>query len=230
DETVAHLAGDHEAHVLTLAGFAGLPAIKEPLSRAVRRDLTRYIRAKKLVDPIIVGHSMGGFIAYWLASYHPELVGPTIIVDAGPALSGDLDEAKALRKQWKNASDEEFAATTRMVFMSMTTDPRRMEPVLAGVVKSDRAAIGNAVYEMMTTDLTEKVEEIKAPVLVLAADGGYQKRIRAQVAPIADHEVIVVPRAKHFVMFDDPPAFFRAIDKFLADHPAKKKRKPASAE
>jgi pimeloyl-ACP methyl ester carboxylesterase len=41
DETVAHLGEDYEAHVLTLAGFAGLPAIKEPLSKAVRRDLTR---------------------------------------------------------------------------------------------------------------------------------------------------------------------------------------------
>jgi pimeloyl-ACP methyl ester carboxylesterase len=224
DETVAHLGDDYEAHILTLAGFAGLPAIKEPLSKAVRRDLTRYIRAKKLRDPIIVGHSMGGFIAYWIASYHPDLVGPTIIVDAGPALSGDLDEAKALRKQWKNATDEEFVSTTRLVFMSMTTDAKRMEPVLAGVVKSDRVAIGNAVYEMMTTDLTDKVEEIKAPVLILAADGGYQKRIREQVAPIPNHEIVVLPKSKHFVMFDDPTGFFAAIDKFLADNPAEKRR------
>ena len=192
--------------------------------RSTVRSPTRYIRAKKLRDPIIVGQSMGGFIAYWIASYHPELVGPTIIVDAGPALSGDLDEAKALRKQWKNATDEEFVSTTRLVFMSMTVDAKRMEPVLAGVVKSDRVAIGNAVYEMMTTDLTDKVDEITAPVLIVAADGGLQQRIRDQVAPIPKHEFIVLPKAKHFVMFDDPTGFFRTIDKFLADHPAEKKK------
>src|SRR6185369_14421024 len=98
-ETVEHLGDAYQAHVLTLSGFAGRPPISEPLSAAVRRDLTRYIRAKKLVDPIIVGHSMGGFIAYWIASYHPDLVGPVIIVDASPALSGGLDEAKAIRSR-----------------------------------------------------------------------------------------------------------------------------------
>src|SRR5437016_6014437 len=52
DETVAHLGDDYQAHVLTLSGFAGRDAIDEPLSAAVRRDLTRYIRSRHLRDPI----------------------------------------------------------------------------------------------------------------------------------------------------------------------------------
>ncbi|MBA2541886.1 MAG: alpha/beta hydrolase, partial [Deltaproteobacteria bacterium] len=91
ESTVEALGEGYETHVLTLSGFAGRPAIKEPLSAAVRRDLARYIRSRKLDRPIIVGHSMGGFIAYWLASYHPDLTGPVIVVDAGPALSGDME-------------------------------------------------------------------------------------------------------------------------------------------
>jgi N-formylmaleamate deformylase len=220
DDTVAHLGDDYETHVLTLSGFAGHDAIGEPLSAAVRRDLTRYIRSRHLRDPVIVGHSMGGFIAYWIASYHPELVGPVIIVDAGPALSGDIDEAKALRARWKNASDEEFADGMRAAFTSMTSVPKKMEPVIAQVTRSDRRAIGDAVYEMITTDLTDHVKEITAPVLVIAADGGYQQRIRAQIETIPDHEMIVLPRTRHFVIYDDPDGFFKAIDKFLDDHPA----------
>ena len=34
--TVAHLGDAYQAHVLTLAGFAGLPPIKQPLSAMVR--------------------------------------------------------------------------------------------------------------------------------------------------------------------------------------------------
>src|SRR6478752_931011 len=102
----------------------------EPLSAAVRRDLTRYIRSRHLRDPVIVGHSMGGFIAYWIASYHPELVGPVIIVDASPALSGGLDEAKELRTKWRKASDEEYFGAVRAKFNSMTHNPRRMAPVI----------------------------------------------------------------------------------------------------
>jgi N-formylmaleamate deformylase len=219
DQTVAHLGDDYETHVLTLAGFAGNEAINEPLSAAVRRDLTRYIRSRNLRDPIIVGHSMGGFIAYWIASYHPELVGPVIIVDAGPALSGDIDEAKALRSRWKNAGDDEFTAGMRAAFTGMTSEPRKMAAVIEAVTRSDRRAIGNAIYEMVTTDLTDHVKDITAPVLIIAADGGHQQRIRAQVETIPDHQMIVLPRTHHFVMYDDPDGFFKAIDRFLDAHP-----------
>ncbi|HEY0189984.1 MAG TPA: alpha/beta hydrolase [Kofleriaceae bacterium] len=226
DETVAHLGDDYESHVLTLAGFAGVDAIDEPLSAAVRRDLTRYIRSHKLHDPIIVGHSMGGFIAYWIASYHPELVGPVIVVDAGPALSGDLDEAKDLRDKWKRSTDEELEANLRGAFMSMTSAPKKMEAVLPAVAQSDPRSIGDAIYEMIATDLTEHVQEITAPVLVIAADGGFQTRIRAQIETIPHHEMVVLPHTHHFVMYDDPDGFFKAIDKFLAEHPSDR---PAAA-
>jgi pimeloyl-ACP methyl ester carboxylesterase len=221
NDTVAHLGADYQAHVLTLAGFAGTDPIGEPLSAAVRRDLTRYIRSHRLRDPIIVGHSMGGFIAYWIASYHPELVGAVVVVDAGPALSGDLDEARALRARWKNASDEQFTEGMRAAFTGMTSAPRKLAPVIDAVTRSDRRAIGDAIYEMVTTDLTDHVKDIAAPVLVIAADGGYQQRIRAQIETIPDHEMVVLPRTKHFVMYDAPDQFYKAIDRFLDAHPAR---------
>lgn len=229
DSTVEHLGDGYESHVLTLAGFAGQDAIAEPLSAAARRDLTRYIRSRHLRDPIIVGHSMGGFIAYWIASYHPELVGPVIVVDAGPALSGDLDEARALRARWKHAGDDEFRDGMRAAFLAMTSAPKKMAPIADAVVRSDRRAIGDAIYEMITTDLTDHVKDITAPVLVIAADGGYQQRIRAQIETIPDHEMIVLPRTRHFVMYDDPDGFFRAIDRFLDAHPAGRPGKAARA-
>ncbi len=218
-EVVAHLGDDYEAHVLTLSGFAGRDPIDEPLSAAVRRDLTRYIRAKRLKDPIIIGHSMGGFIAYWIASYHPDLVGPVIIVDASPALSGGLQEAKGLRTKWKRATDAQYTAQIRAAFNSMTKVPKRMAPVIDEIVRSDRKTIGDAIYEMVMTDLRDRVKDISAPVLIIAADGGLQKRIREQTESIPDHEVVVIPNAHHFVMWDEPAAFFKVLDRFLEDHP-----------
>jgi N-formylmaleamate deformylase len=217
-EVAQHLGENHETHTLTLSGFAGRPAIDEPLSEAVRRDLARYIRAKRLWHPIIIGHSMGGFIAFWMASYHPELVGPIVIVDASPALSGDLDDAKYLRDRWRNASDEQFFGQVRAKFMSMTRNPRRMKPIIDLIVKSDRAAIGDAIFEMMQTNLTKDVANIVAPVLIVAADGGYRHRIKAQTAVIPNHEMVVLPGTGHFVMWDDPDGFFRVIDRFIAEN------------
>ncbi len=218
DGTVAHLAGKYQAHVLTLAGFAGLPPIGKPLSATVRKELARYIRSKRLDHPVIVGHSMGGFIAYWIAANLPDLVSGVIIVDAGPALSGDLEEAKSLRDQWRGATDEEFADRTRVMFSGMVNDPKRLAPILDDLAKSDRKTLGDAVYELMTTDLRDKIAEITAPVLVVLADGGLQDRIKAQVAPIPHHEIVVLAHTHHFLMYDDPEGFYRAVDKFLAKH------------
>jgi N-formylmaleamate deformylase len=219
--TVEHLGEGYQTHVLTLSGFAGRPAIDEPLSAAVRRDLTRYIRSRRLRHPVIVGHSMGGFIAYWIATYHPELVGPVIVVDAGPALSGDLEEARLLRSKWRRVADDEFAKLTRAKFRSMSRKkPPELEPVVAKVALSDRRAFADAIYELITTDLTAQVRDIQAPVLILAADGYFQHRIRKQVQTIPDHEMIVFAGAGHFVMFDAPERYFAAIDRFLAAHPA----------
>lgn len=217
DDTVAHFTSKKfQTHVLTLSGFAGRPAIKEPLSAAVRRDLTRYIRSRKLSNPIIIGHSMGGFIAYWIASYHPELTGPIIVVDAGPALSGDMEEAKQLRSQWKTVSEEEFANLTRIAFLSMSKKkPKKMEPMVAKVAQSDQRAFADAIYELVTTDLTGEVKDIKAPVLILAADGGFKERIKSQVETIPNHEMVVLPGTGHFLMYDDPERYFAEIEKFL---------------
>jgi len=98
---------------------------------------------------------------------------------------------------------------------------QEMAPVADAVIRSDRRAIGNAIFEMVTTDLTDKVKDITAPVLVIAADGGYQQRIRAQIETIPDHALIILPHTRHFVMYDDPAGFYKAVDKFLDDHPAK---------
>ncbi|MGE0871341.1 MAG: alpha/beta fold hydrolase [Kofleriaceae bacterium] len=218
DEMAEHYKDDYESHVITLSGFAGREPIDEPISAAVRRDLARYIRAKKLDKPIIVGHSMGGFIAYWMAAYHPALIGPVIIVDASPALSGDIDAARYLRDRWKQLTDAELVARIRGKFMGMTKFPNKMRPIIKLIEKSDRRTIGNAVFEMMTTNLLPQVKQIQSPVLIVAADGGYQHRIRAQTAGIPTHRMVVLPRTRHFVMWDDPPAFYKVVDAFLAEH------------
>jgi pimeloyl-ACP methyl ester carboxylesterase len=220
DDTVAHLDGV-EAHVLTLAGFAGRKPIKPPLAATVRKELVRYIRAHKLRNPILVGHSMGGFIAYWVAETAPQLIGGVIVVDAGPALADtDLETAHTLRNAWAQAGDDELPDQVKAAYSAMTNDPKRIAPFLDAITRSDRQTMGDAIFELVRTDLRDQLGKINAPLLLVLADGGYQQMYRAQVEPVPDHEVLVIPHTRHFVMFDAPDAFVKAIAKFLAVHPA----------
>lgn len=218
DATAEHLEG-FESHILTLAGFAGQEPIDKPLSATVRKELTRYIRSHRMKKPVVVGHSMGGFIAFWIATNFPENTGPVIIVDAGPALSGDLDEAKQLREKWRDASDEEFAQKARFMYQGMARNKKALAPIAAKAAKSDRKALGDAIFEMMRTNLTSEMDKIESPVLLVLADGYFKTRIQKQVAAIRDKQVVILPTG-HFVMLDDPPAFYKAIDGFLEAHPA----------
>ena len=218
DDTVAHLSASYQTHVLTLAGFAGQPRIHKPLSATVRRELIRYIRSRKLDKPIIVGHSMGGFIAYWLAATAPELLGGVIVVDAGPALSDtDVETARTLRKLWTQAEDAEFTQQVHDAYIGMGADSKRMDKVIAEVDRSDRMAMGDAIYEMTVTDLRAKMSNIKAPVLLVLADGSFVQHYRDLVANIPRIDIHVLPHTHHFVMFDDPKGFFGLVDTFLGN-------------
>jgi pimeloyl-ACP methyl ester carboxylesterase len=219
DATVEHLTGV-QSYVLTLAGFAGQKPIKPPLAATVRRELVRYIRSHHLEHPIVIGHSMGGFIAYWLAASAPDLLGGVVVVDAGPALAdNDVETANSLRNMWAQAGDDELPQQVRNAYTSMTTDPKRIEPYLAAIAKSDRQTMGDAIYELVTTSVADKVAKITAPLLLVLADGGYQQMYKQQAAAVPHHEVVVLPHTRHFVFFDDPAGWYRVIDKFLAEHP-----------
>jgi pimeloyl-ACP methyl ester carboxylesterase len=215
DGTVDRLEGV-EAHVLTLAGFAGTDPTKPPLIAKTRKQLVRYIRSNQLKDPIIVGHSLGGFIAYWLAATAPDVVGGIVVVDAGPRYFANDESARLLRNTWAQAGDDELPVQVRTVFSWMTNNPKHVAPYIDQIAKSDRQTIGDAIYELVKTDITDKVPSITAPVLLVLADGGLQERYRKQAAGIDDLQVVVVPRAKHFVMLDDADRFAELLSAFIA--------------
>lgn len=231
-DTVAHLRG-YETHVLTLAGFAGKPRIDAPLAKTTVDELVRYIRDRGLDAPVLIGHSLGGSIAYWVAAEAPDLVGPTIVVDSGaPMGPGDREAAGSAaqtRELWRDASDQQFAKQVKDTFGSMAANRERLQPMIAEVAKSDRTAIGDAIYELQTTNLRERLTEIRAPVLLVLADGSLQDGFRRQAARIRNREVVVVPNTGHFVMVDDPDGFFAAVDGFLAKHELVAERTGASS-
>jgi N-formylmaleamate deformylase len=177
--TVDHFKDRYQCHVFTLAGFAGQPAIATPMMETVRKDLASYIREQKLAHPVVVGHSLGGFLAFWIAATEPDLVGPIVSVDGGtffPALidpNATAESAKAsadnMRQMMVGQSREQFAVQNKMFLAAMITDPKNVEAVAPTCGKSDPKAVAQAMYELMTTDLRDPVARIKTPALLIAS-------------------------------------------------------------
>ena len=238
DDFVNHYAGRYEMHVLTLAGFGGERALPETTLASVRAELAGYIREAGLRKPIVVGHSLGGALAFALAEREPETVGAVVAVDGvpylpalmNPAATPELMAARArqLADAIAQAPPEAFRAQNRASVATMVSAPADVDRIAAWGAASDPRTVGNAMAELMTTDLRADEGRIRVPVLLFAAAkeattpearSALSAAYEAQVAQIGDHRVVLAEHARHFVMLDDPSFLYATFDAF-APHAA----------
>lgn len=234
DGTVEHLKDRYQCHVLTLAGFAGQPRIPAPFLETVRNDLAAYIRDQKLDHPIIIGHSLGGFLALWLAAHDPELPGPLVIVDSMPFLpagsmpSATVETARPMAEMIRTSmavARPQFVTNSETWVRTMVTRPADFDRVMSWVKDTDPQAAGDAMFDLFSHDLREDVARIKSPALVLGTWIAYkdyatreevERRFRDQYTKLKNCRIIMAD-TRHFIMLDDPKWFYQQIDGFLAN-------------
>jgi N-formylmaleamate deformylase len=243
--TVAHFKNRYTCYVLTLAGFAGVPAIQRPLLLTVREDLAAYIVKHHLDKPVIVGHSLGANVALDLAEHHPELVGPVVIVDSLPFYAGAWFQAKTLAdaqpiiKQMSAGMAQETQQQYLMYAKSgaatkyMVTSPENLQELEQWSVDSDMHTVNNSMIELVSEDLRPDLSRITSPTLVLGTWIGVRAQLaerhisvsRAETVSTFEQQYENLPhlhfamsdQARHFIMFDDPQWFYAQLDKFLAN-------------
>ena len=225
-----------DMHVLTLAGFAGVPALRTDKYLEAERDaIIRYIHDNHLERPVLVGHSLGAFLAFWVAAKAPELVGPIIAVDGVPFLPGLLDTSMTPAKAMGQAAQfsamaatftpDQLAMQMVMVMRAQSRDSSHSAMGARWGRASDGATMGRAMAEMLTTDLRAEIAAIRTPVLLIAAGFDFTEDRRtlvlasyaAQVSRIPDRRVVMARNARHFVMLDDPQYLYSMIDEFLSN-------------
>lgn len=235
DSVVEHFSSRYRLHVLTIAGFAGVPAVDGPLLPRVRDELIAYMREENLDQPVLVGHSLGAFLAFWVASTVPDAVGPIVAVDGVPFMpaltnpfanvAGVKAQAERMRALYRSMTPEQLGMQIRMVLAHMISDPANIARAADWAAQSDGHATGQAIYELMTTDLRAEAANIRANVLLIAAAKtvasipdrleAVQKAYEAQVARVPNHRVIAALGALHFVMLDDAEYLHSTMDAFL---------------
>jgi len=232
--TAQHLCGPRQCHVLTLAGFAGQPAIEGELLPQVESQLAEYIATNKLGKPVLIGHSLGGFVAMKFAASHPDMVGKLVIVDSLPALGATqvpnitADQLKqmagVMRERMLASAETEYAASQRRTVMTMVSKPEDVDRIAGWGQRSDRKAVAGAMHDLMANDLRDDVARIQAPTLVLGAWVAYkdyaprdaiEQVYRTQYARLPGVRVEMADSARHFIMYDDPAWMYDRIDQFL---------------
>lgn len=239
-ETCAALQADRvQCHIVTLPGFAGLPsagdASKDAWLADMRDRLLAYVESRKLREPVVLGHSLGGFLALQMAIKQPSALDRLVIVDAlaflgavqnPAATTGSVKPmAEAMRTRMRSQDEAEYRAGVSGALKGMAHDPKRIETLTTWGNASDREITSQAMYELMTTDLRGELDQVKVPTLVLGAWAAYAPYgstkestaaiYRAQYARLAGVRIEMSEGGYHFLMWDDPQWLQSQVRGFL---------------
>jgi len=232
--TVAHYATHYQCHTVNLAGFAGVAPIQGPLLQQAEDGLSQYIKEHHLDHPVIVGHSLGGFVAMKFAADHPDQIGKLVIVDSLPALGATQmpnatpDQLRMVAEQVRSNMEKGDAASQeasqRQVVQSMVTKDADVERIVQWGKASDRHTVVESMYDLMASDLRPQLAQVKAPTLVLGTWIAYKQyapreaieaTFQQQYAKLAGVKIEMADHARHFIMYDDPDWMFERMDAFL---------------
>jgi hypothetical protein len=91
---------------------------------------------------------------------------------------------------------------------------------------SDPTTAGDAMFDVMLTDLREPLKQTSTPILMLGASGAFtqdaqykqaEALYRAQFIDVQTAKVVMNNKVRHFIMFDDLAWLEQQIEQFLGN-------------
>ncbi|PSL45387.1 pimeloyl-ACP methyl ester carboxylesterase [Chitinophaga niastensis] len=237
DDAAVHFSKNFECHIITLPGFGGQPPIQsDSLLTTIVRQLAVYIQQNNLKKPVIVGHSLGGWLALKLGILYPELTGDIVCVSCAPFLpalsmgaemtvEGSREIGMKIKKGIVSQNAAQVKLTQQAMLGSMMRDPDRIAQVAAMGTHSDQATQGEAMYELFSNDLRNSLETIDSRILVLGDWQSYKEygashesvyeNLKGQFRQARQVKIAISDTSRHFIMFDEPQWFYSQTDDFL---------------
>lgn len=230
------LRATHRVHLIQIAGFAGEPAranatgdVFVPTAEAI----DAYLVERKLGPVTVVGHSLGGSMALYLAQQHPEHVKAVMVVDSMPFLAQMFGGARMTPETAKPMATamrdgmaqggESYAAGVKRQIAQMATADADKQLITDWGLASDPSVAGRAMYDLLLLDQRPGLPQTKVPLTVIypdnapvgakagMMDGYYAAAYKAAPAVTLKR----VDASLHFVMLDQPQVFAAALDDFL---------------
>jgi pimeloyl-ACP methyl ester carboxylesterase len=182
-------------------------------------DLAWVCGRLELAKPVVVGHSMGGIVAFDLAARYPDLPSGVVMLDAAVVLPSAARAAiptllEQLRGPGYREALRDYAANSLFI---PTDDRERMERILEGMSSAPQHVVVSAFEGLRDYDPTEASGGLAVPAVYIAAD---EARPRSDMARF--HEL--APRilygktvgSGHFCQLEVPRQINAMIERFLA--------------
>lgn len=227
--TVARrLAATHRVIVADLRNHGASPHAEPMDYPSMAADVAALIEARAGGRAAVIGHSMGGKVAMWLALTRPALVERLVVVDVAPVSYRPTLQAYAaamravpLRAGMRRVEADAAlaAAIADPAERAFLVQNLRFDADSAPAWRLNLAAIEPAVPAISAFPDPPAGARYDGKVLVVAGErSGY---VRAEhhgtVLRLFPHAAfVVVPGAGHWVHAEAPEPFLRAVEPFLA--------------
>jgi len=229
--TADRLKVHYRLHLIQIAGFAGEPVrgnargeVLAPTAEAI----DAYLAEQHLTPATLIGHSLGGTTALYLAEHHGDHLKKILIVDALPFFAVTMAGPNATVDSVKPIADmvrvsTQPAPNMDKMIAGMVTAPSDRDMVTAWGAASDRGAVNRAFADDLTLDLRPGLAAVTVPVTLLYPDnvpngvpkGMMDNFYQAAFAPVPHKTLIRIDASRHFIMLDQKAQFDTALDAFL---------------
>lgn len=186
----------------------------------VASEVLTFIDSHKLHNPVVIGHSLGGYVALAMVARRPELIGGLVLFHS-TALA-DTDERKESRNKVIDFVNKNGAKEFTTNFIApLFADPRhadieRIKQIAATTGKATVVGYTQAMRDR--PDRTKTIRTYEKPTLFLAGakDAGIPvPSVYQQVDGSKTCEIYVMDSVAHMGMLENPVLAAERIKDFL---------------
>jgi pimeloyl-ACP methyl ester carboxylesterase len=163
---------------------------------------------------LIVGLSLGGYVAIEFGARHPEKAAGLVIASACVEPNGWYNlPYKVLLAAMAHLPEQWLSQLNRAVFLAVY-GKKRAQPLIAPGFFMRGAAAG--LREVMSREFGAKLKAYPGPVLLLngAIDFGFRMHEKRFLRMAQRGQLQIIPRAFHIANIDQPELFSEAVRRF----------------
>lgn len=172
-----------------------------------------------LEKPVVVGHSMGGIVAFDLAAHYPELPSAVVMLDAAVVLPSAARAAIPSLLEKLRAHDYREALrdyVTNSLFIT-TDDQERKKRILESMSSAPQHVVVSALEGLRDYDPSEATGGLAVPAVYIAADEAQPRSDMTRFHELAPQILYgKTVGSGHFCQLEVPEQVNAMIDRFIA--------------
>ena len=222
ENQVAHFANHYKVIVYDLRGHGKSDKPNGPYAVSqFASDTAILMRELNLPATHVVGHSLGGMIAFQLALDFPDLVKTLTIVNSAPTIVFSAWKNRMFLASRKlNVKILGLHSLSRSLGESLFPKPEQAnlrEQFITRWRENDPQAYLHSLHAFEHWDVTERLKTLDCPTLIITADRDYTTVAykQAYLRHIKHAEFVVIHDSRHMTIIDQPEIFNKTLEVFL---------------